>query len=66
MKKWPFFAEVRTDLTGPLEGVNQRDRGHLGRTTVEPLSQLAASKVDQSTADAIDDWHYWVAQGLGF
>ena len=33
-----------------------------GRTMAVPLSQLAAVNVDRSTADAIDDWHYWVAQ----
>jgi hypothetical protein len=31
-----------------------------------PLSQLAAIAVDQSTADAIGDWHYWVAQAYLF
>jgi hypothetical protein len=31
-----------------------------------PLSQLAAVDVDESTAEAIGDWHYWVAQGYGF
>ena len=30
------------------------------------LSQLAAIDVDQSTAEAIGDWHYWVAQGYLF
>ena len=37
-----------------------------GRTMAVPLSQLAAVNVDQSTADAIGDWHYWVAQSYGF
>ncbi|MGA2118649.1 MAG: calcium-binding protein [Bryobacteraceae bacterium] len=27
-----------------------------------PLSQLAAVDPDDSTAEAIADWHYWVAQ----
>jgi hypothetical protein len=31
-----------------------------------PLSQLAAIDPDQSTAEAIGDWHYWVAQGYLF
>ena len=30
------------------------------------LSQLAAIDVDQTTADAMGDWHYWVAQGYLF
>ena len=37
-----------------------------GRTLAVPLSQLAAVKVDESTANAIGDWHYWVAQGYLF
>jgi Calcium binding len=37
-----------------------------GRKLAVPLSQLAAIDVDQSTADAIGDWHYWVAQGYLF
>jgi hypothetical protein len=28
-----------------------------------PLAQLAAVDPDESTAGAIGDWHYWVAQG---
>jgi hypothetical protein len=36
------------------------------RTMAVPLSQLAADDVDQSTAEAIGDWHYWLAQGYGF
>jgi Calcium binding len=37
-----------------------------GRKLAVPLSQLASIDVDQSTADAIGDWHYWVAQGYLF
>lgn len=33
-----------------------------GRTMAVPLSQLAAADVDQRTAEAIGDWHYWVAR----
>ena len=36
------------------------------RRLAVPLSQLAAIEVDKSTADAIGDWHYWVAQGYLF
>ena len=36
------------------------------RTMAVPLSQLVAIKPDQSTAEAIGDWHYWVAQGYCF
>jgi Calcium binding len=37
-----------------------------GRTMAVPLSQLAGVNVDESTAEAIADWHYWVAQGYCF
>ena len=36
------------------------------RKLAVPLSQLAAVVADQSTADAIGDWHYWLAQGYLF
>ena len=34
-----------------------------GREMAVPLSQLAAIDPDESTKEAIGDWHYWVAQG---
>ncbi|MGH9623780.1 MAG: calcium-binding protein [Bryobacteraceae bacterium] len=34
-----------------------------GRKIAVPLSQLKAVDPDESTAEAIGDWHYWVAQG---
>lgn len=34
-----------------------------GRKLAVPLAQLAAIDPDQSTAEALGDWHYWVAQG---
>jgi hypothetical protein len=37
-----------------------------GRTMAVPLSQLVATDPDQSTAEAIGDWHYWLAQGYCF
>jgi Calcium binding len=37
-----------------------------GRKLAVPLSQLAAVNVHQSTAQALGDWHYWIAQGYGF
>ena len=33
------------------------------RNMAVPLSQLAAIDADESTDEAIGDWHYWVAQG---
>lgn len=37
-----------------------------GRKMAVPLSQLTALDVEESTAEAIGDWHYWVAQGYLF
>jgi hypothetical protein len=34
-----------------------------GRKMAVPLSQLAAISPDESTKEAIGDWHYWVSQG---
>ena len=36
------------------------------RTMAVPLSQLVAINPNPSTAEAIGDWHYWVAQGYCF
>jgi hypothetical protein len=36
------------------------------RTMAVPLSQLTPVDHDESTAEAIADWHYWVAQGYCF
>ena len=37
-----------------------------GRKMAVPLSQLATLNSDESTAEAIGDWHYWVSQGYLF
>jgi hypothetical protein len=37
-----------------------------GRKLAVPLSQLVAIDPDESTDEAIADWHYWVAQGYLF
>lgn len=37
-----------------------------GRNMAVPLSQLTGTNMDESTAEAIGDWHYWVAQGYCF
>src|ERR1017187_9509754 len=36
------------------------------RNMAVPLSQLVGVDLDESTAEAIGDWHYWVAQGYYF
>jgi len=37
-----------------------------GRNVAVPLSQLVAIDADDSTVEAIGDWHYWLAQGYCF
>ena len=37
-----------------------------GRNVAVPLSQLSAIDADESTVEAIGDWHYWLAQGYCF
>lgn len=37
-----------------------------GRKLAVPLLQLTAVNRDDSTVEAIGDWHYWVAQGYQF
>lgn len=37
-----------------------------GRTLGMPLAQLTGVGVTADTAEAITDWHYWVAQGRLF
>ena len=37
-----------------------------GRNVAVPLSQLAALNPDESTNEAVGDWHYWVSQGYLF
>jgi hypothetical protein len=37
-----------------------------GRNVAVPLSQLTATDADESTVEAISDWHYWLAQGSCF
>jgi len=36
------------------------------RNLAVPLSQLKPIGVDESTKQAIEDWHYWIAQGYCF
>lgn len=36
------------------------------RTLAVPLSQLEAVAADEQTAQAIEDWRYWVARGYEF
>jgi hypothetical protein len=34
-----------------------------GRKIAVPLSQLTPTDPDESTEEAIGDWHYWTSQG---
>jgi len=34
-----------------------------GRKMAVPLSQLETIEADETTNEAIGDWHYWVARG---
>jgi hypothetical protein len=36
------------------------------RSMAVPLSQLVAINHDESTQEAISDWHYWIARGYLF
>jgi len=36
------------------------------RSLAVPLAQLEGVDVDEQTAEAIADWHYWVARGYEF
>lgn len=56
--------------------LNDDEGGELGEMMVEvewgddtigiPLAQIKGINVDKKTAEAIADWHYWVAQGRQF
>jgi Calcium binding len=37
-----------------------------GRNVAVPLSQLVPLGAEESTIEAIGDWHYWVARGYRF
>jgi hypothetical protein len=37
-----------------------------GRNMAVPLSPLTATDADESTIEAIGDWHYWMARGYRF
>ena len=66
-------AAQRRDCRSASYGAGRRLRRDMlvlihwqGRKMAVPLSQLAAIHPDESTAEAIGDWHYWVAQGYLF
>lgn len=49
-----------------LHGEMQVEIEWQGRTLGVPLAQLRGVGVNDETAEAIADWHYWLAQGRQF
>jgi Calcium binding len=70
----PLKMGERVSVTGMLDddktadslGVMQVEIAWQGRTLGVPLTQLRGVGVAEETAEAIADWHYWVAQGRRF
>ncbi len=72
-KSSPLKPGERVTVLGMLD--DEEDDG-LGEMVVEvkwrdrtlgvPLAQLEGMGVDEDSAEAIADWHYWVARGRGF
>jgi hypothetical protein len=70
----PLKVGERVTVTGMLDDDEAADS--LGEIQVEiawqdrnlavPLAQLTGVGVTDETAEAISDWHYWVAQGRQF
>jgi hypothetical protein len=73
--QFPFTARCRKGETVEVRGLAPEDscahdmlvfiRWH-GRNVAVPLSQLTAVDTDESTVEAIGDWHYWLAQDYCF
>lgn len=72
-KRFPLKSGEQVTVLGMLDD----DEGNgLGEMMVEaewrdstlgvPLAQITGIGVDKKTAEAIADWHYWVAQGRQF
>jgi hypothetical protein len=63
--QFPFSARcMAARVASPLrkgETVEVRSRN-----VAVPLSQLTSTDADESTVEAIGDWHYWLAQGFCF
>ena len=68
-------SPLRTGETVEVQGLAPEDAcsGEMlvridwqGRSMAVPLCQLAGVEVEEATAEAIADWHYWVAQGYCF
>ena len=58
--------EVTVDGVAPEDGCMREMlvlANWQGRSLGLPLAQLEGVGVDEGTAEAIDDWHYWMNQG---
>ena len=70
----PLKMGERGAVTGMLDddeaadslGAMQVEIEWQGRTLGVPLAQLRGVGVNNETAEAIADWHYWIAQGRQF
>ena len=73
-KASPLKIDERVTVTGMLDddeaadslGEMQVEIEWQGRTLAVPLAQLRGVGVSEEIAEAIADWHYWVAQGRQF
>jgi Calcium binding len=70
--KFPFSARcISSKVVSPLRKGETVDVRKLAPEDscvhdMLPLSQLSAIDTDESTREAIGDWHYWLAQGYCF
>jgi DNA invertase Pin-like site-specific DNA recombinase len=57
---------VRAGLAHARQNGKRLGRPATAALHADPLSQLTAIDADETTAEAITDWHYWLAQGYCF
>ena len=70
----PLKVGERVTVTGLIDddeaadslGEMQVEINWQGRTLGVPLAQLRGVGVNDETAEAIADWHYWIARGRQF
>lgn len=70
----PLKTRERVTVTGMLDDDETADSLAEMQVEIEwqsrklgvPLAQLRGVEVNKETAEAIADWHYWVAQGRQF
>ena len=70
----PLKVGERVTVTGMIDddeaadslGEMQVENNWQGRTLGVPLAQLRGVGVNDETAEAIADWHYWIARGRQF